>query len=318
MKTKHKGAAGMRYCCIKNDQNQQKIIPIIKEVFETETKREPPFYQIKNERNLVFALCPACGNPIQIIGFYKDNEKPFMDNPKKPFGRHYCKDIEKIGKHNQTTYEMCPYRRKKHYIRTEKRAGESLTGVQIRLKFIEHFDKVVHVAQKSMEIRYGEGIIKKMLLHYKAWEAWQYTGATLENIPWTFLYMSDSQQLYGQYIKKGGYLHRELKKKKYEAILTSSGDFVKFCGFTVKTKRLKHFFTKHISTPNDGKINEHFTAMFVITDEILQTPDIVVLEKIIYFDHDYFFNLLHYEKWDKNEQLLKLAYDTLHGRVNFT
>lgn len=81
-----------------------KVYDLTKEIYLSETKKDA-HYSITGKdgckRN--FAVCPACDNPIQILGLYKK-----LANTDKPYGKHYNHSIT-IATHNETTYRLCPY-----------------------------------------------------------------------------------------------------------------------------------------------------------------------------------------------------------------
>ena len=50
-------------------------ILITEENFANETGRQFPYAMKKNEKITYKAVCPACDNPIQIIGLFKEKKK---------------------------------------------------------------------------------------------------------------------------------------------------------------------------------------------------------------------------------------------------
>ena len=290
----------MRYCIIVDKSGVESLpIPVDVVSIEKATNREKPCFidkdgKVKNIK--VFGLCPACKNPVQIIGLYKRFET------KKPYAKHYGKTIDDIAKHDQDAYEACPYRKRREYNQNSKRVSGSALSLEIKARLIKHFDKVAYIIRKDTGIRYSKKLLKEMLKTYRGWGAWEYFGATLENIPWAFLYMTDSKSLFGQYIRKDGKLYSELKKRGVR--LKENGEFVQIFGFDGKSFNLRHYFTKHVSEPKDGEFRESVEAVFMLNDEE------ILIQKII-FDHDYFFNLVNYGTWKSDLELLALAKEIL-------
>ena len=77
-----------------------KINTISKENFEKDTGKLEPYYQV--DRDSQYAVCPACDNPISIIGLYNPNTKI------RPYGKHYPKTVEKLAVYDRYRYEACP------------------------------------------------------------------------------------------------------------------------------------------------------------------------------------------------------------------
>ena len=227
-----------------------------------------------------FDFCPHCRNCVQIAGLYKKQKSP-------------------------TTYKTCPYFAPKEYDINARRSKDDTLDTFIKADFVIHFDKIVLALKNTTGIRYGNGLLRKMIDSYCYSVGWSYTGATLENIPWIFGYMAKNQNLFGQYIKKDGFLHKELKKKKYNSIFSDGEDFVKFKGFQNKRAYLKHFYTQHNSSPKNGVLSENITMIVHIDNNNGDSERI--LEKKLTFNHDYYHNLKHYTDWVCDNEKLKLV-----------
>jgi len=301
----------MLSCIINTASGEEKTLPINKDIIEQKTLKRYPCYQTPSNDKHVFGKCTFCGNPVQIIGFYRQKDLLTMDYKKKPFARHYRKDVKGIAIHNQDTYEQCPYKRPWQYNKADKRIYNTDVSKQIKSFFIEHFDKIVRVIKNDTGILYGSSILKKMIASYKQWDAWQYIGASLENIPWVFLYMSDSQDLFGQYIQKNSRLYSEIKKKKHGAKLIDNKDTVQLNGFINPSYILTQCFTNHTSKPNNGVIDEKITIVISLQDKINEKNNITLLEQRINFDKEHFFKLINYKSWNSNSKLLKLVEDQM-------
>ncbi|MCL1999720.1 MAG: hypothetical protein FWG65_13255 [Turicibacter sp.] len=299
----------MRYCLIKTPMGLEKEIPIIKNVFEEATGRQPPQYLAVNNKIQAYAKRPACLNPVQIIGFYtRLPDGQGKNATQKSYAKHCGRNIPTLANHNQATYESCPYRIKKTYNREDKRKSGDVRSETIKQMFLLNFDKIAHLIKKIMGINYSENLLGSMLEEYIKWDAWDCVGATVENIPCFFLYMTDSQQLFGQHIKKDSFLYSELKKKEYGTLFAGSDSkTVQIAGFKNRPRaRLKHHFTGHKSEPQNGEIVESCEVVFKIYDYHKNTEQEILRKKII-FDHDYFFNLLHLDSWKTDHRLLNMA-----------
>ena len=278
-------------------------IPVIKEVFEKETEmNEQPYYQVINGEVRVFAQCPACENPVQLIGLYKTIEK-------RPYAKHTGKNIAGFPAFNYEQYELCPYRTKKVYDNNEKR---TLTKDPLALEILtilkENFDRIVYLLKKQFGINFSLSFMEETLKKYLAMQGYIYRGATMENIPWVLLYLSLNRNLYGQSIRKDSFIYTELKEQQYGIKFQEvSDESVKVVGFDCGFARLGFFLTDHRSEPRDGILYESIS--FIVTIEKNNSGiSERLLVKTIVFDHDYFFNLINYgnDKY-RNQKLLDLA-----------
>lgn len=67
------------------------------------TSKKYPFYTDKG----YYAICPSCGNPIQIINLFGDEYREENTGKKKMHGRHIRKDIIGVASYNQEEYDNC-------------------------------------------------------------------------------------------------------------------------------------------------------------------------------------------------------------------
>ncbi len=85
-------------------QGNEKSYEITKENFEQMTGRRKPYVETGADGiTRYFGICPACDNPIQLIGLYKK-----LKHTDNPYGKHYNKDAA-IAIHNEWAYQFCPY-----------------------------------------------------------------------------------------------------------------------------------------------------------------------------------------------------------------
>ena len=77
------------------------VLPINNENYIKTTGKNTPYCrQDRKGHQSLYAVCPACDNPIQIIGLFKGE---------KPYGRHYKGSIPGLAKYNADNYFNCPY-----------------------------------------------------------------------------------------------------------------------------------------------------------------------------------------------------------------
>lgn len=92
---------------------------IDKDRFESETFRREPWYQPGSAGKLAqFAVCPACDNPVQLVGLYE-----LPPNVKNPFGKHATKSIRGIAPFDSEARNDCPYFQPRQHKKTERKPG---------------------------------------------------------------------------------------------------------------------------------------------------------------------------------------------------
>lgn len=165
--------------------------------FERETQSKSPWYRERaSGEKSQFAVCPACDNPIQLIGLYR-----LPPGVKHPFGKHTTHAVPGLANIDDEAREGCPYfKPRKHNKSDRKQRFEGVPRKVIEL-LVDQFDRVEYILRRQTGIKFSQRALRHMLRSYDGERGHLYMGATLRNVPWIFAYMSDSTGLYGQVIK---------------------------------------------------------------------------------------------------------------------
>ena len=302
----------MRYYKLK--QGSQEIFEIEKEQFENKTNIDKPYYIYKESKKdySQYAVCPACDNPIEIIGLYK-----LPKNTNYPYGKHYTKSIKDLAKYNQQAYEFCPYSSKQTKVTKQSRKPK-LTDFEKNIYNLmrEYFDIVVYILSKEIDIKITNKVARELLEVYVSGKSWLYPFSTLNNLPQMLRYLYPSLSLYGQPILKDSPLYKTIKDKfpevefkeseyykNYEILEVKSGYFldIRYCLMSHKRKIVNH---KCIET-----LKLSVSTGYVINDNLRN-----IYSKIIEIDEPYFLNLVtnaDKNKEYRNQKLLDIAKEVM-------
>ncbi|ORL50919.1 hypothetical protein [Pseudomonas putida] len=199
------------------EDTESKIID--KEGFEAGTFRREPWYQPGSAGKLAqFAVCPACDNPVQLVGLYE-----LPPNVKNPFGKHATRSIRGIAPFDGDARNDCPYFQPRQHKKTERKTRFDGVPRKILKLLIEQFDRVVYILEKETHLVLSENALRGMLQRYKGERGYLYTGATLRNVPWIFAYMSDATRLFGQKVSGNAELVKAIGSKVPGAEISSAG-----------------------------------------------------------------------------------------------
>jgi len=176
--------------------NQWGEKPLDKEIFETETGRARPWY-VNNESGppSCFAVCPACDNPIQILGFYHQ-----LKNTDRPYARHYPNTISGLAVYRQEDYEFCPHAAARDCDPQARRHQGDPLSEKILDILVPNFDRVIYILEAVLGFRISDKLAKELLIDYQGQAGHRYLKATLQNIPWIFAYMTLAKSLMGRVI----------------------------------------------------------------------------------------------------------------------
>lgn len=177
------------------DDTSGKLID--KDQFEADTLRREPWYQSgSGEKLSQFAVCPACDNPIQLVGLYQ-----LPENVKNPYGKHTMSGIRNIAPLDTEARDNCPYFKPRQHQKSDRKARFDGVPRKIIKLLIEQFDRVVYILEKQTQVVLSLNALRGMLERYKGEAGFLYTGATLRNVPWIFAYMTDATPLFAQKVK---------------------------------------------------------------------------------------------------------------------
>ncbi|MBZ9559069.1 MULTISPECIES: hypothetical protein [unclassified Modicisalibacter] len=255
--------------------------PLDRARFEEETGRRNPWYA-NNEtgEKSCFAVCPGCDNPIQIIGFYRRSA-----HTPEPYARHYGRSIRGLSVYRQFAYDNCPYSAPRRYDRDARRSGSDPLGDKILDILVPNFDRVIYLLEQDIGLKITAKLAEQMLIDYRGQEGHQYMGATLQNVPWVFAYMTLSKSLVGRRVPGDEAMLDAVEKTVPGAVIDRDrmqvtwrkGQFVEvdFC------------FIHHRARHEDGNLRE--SMKMVVSHGRDNAP---VYSKVIEFDRNRFRNLV--------------------------
>ncbi|WP_432737346.1 hypothetical protein [Maridesulfovibrio sp. FT414] len=257
------------------------------------TRKLPPYYEKQERNELHFAVCPACNNPVQIIGLNKR-----LQHTDRPYAKHYHKSIVGLAVFNKEAFESCSLAHpRKNLSKDDRKPICTDRERQILLSLQENFDQVAYLFQLYSGIVMTPHLAKQMLEWFVAEQGHLYRGGSLINAPWVFVYLSRAQSLWGRKIKDAE-LQEVLSKKVPTGSINENGQFI-----TKGQEKVFFWFANHKqgkSTDNDLKETMDF---FVTCDE----KDI--FNKTITFDYELFQRLINtpVEKRTYKETFTELA-----------
>ncbi|CCP05936.1 hypothetical protein [Erwinia amylovora] len=268
----------------------QQVHKITQENFDVATKKQAPWYQQINRHQGWFAVCPACDNPIQIIGMLERDA---------PFGKHFfptsgAVSVPLKGRVDKEEYEWCPYASKnKNLTKDARRAPGSELAVLIKQTLIEQFDRVIYLLEKGIGMKISDTLAKQMLEDYRLAEGWRYRGATQQNIPWIFAYMMQAKWVRGR-IFYDAELIEELCTKRPDLMCNDKRqiavkDEKKFCDLSFSFIRHRRHVDQH-------------TLSESVEFNIANSKQDTICRRNIAFDHSHFLKLIN----SKNEAHRKM------------
>jgi hypothetical protein len=248
----------MRYCKLR--LNDTELVPIDRDVFEETTRKKEPWYPKSfhgEPDGTPRAICPACDNPVQIIGFYKARSDGV-----RPYGKHTGKAVRGFQHFSPEDYKWCPLAEKRKTLPTGKIKKVSSSGIpeKILAIVIARLDLIVSIISEEIGVQISAQLAQKMLETFIYNEGHLYVGATLQNIPWMFAYMSNAQSLFGQTITNNSLLIERIRERIPHSHISATGKVSK----SEMYYALSFCFIHHKRDVVDGEVKE--SLQFVVSD----------------------------------------------------
>lgn len=247
--------------------------------FEKDTKKIAPWYQTENGKERHFAVCPACDNPIRIVGLY--DPLPHTD---RPYGKHCEKKIPGFPYFDPSAFDWCPYLAKNTSGTVRGRRPLNEVSVKILGIVLAQFDRVVHLLRKDLGFRMLRKQAQQMLTHWLEAEGYLYRDATLRNIPWMVAYRTRGLNLYGQPVQEPA-LREAIEHRAPGLEVEPDGRIVRT---DQKYHQLMWCCVDHQFRTKEGVLEE--TMEFVVWSDHRNN---VIHRKTISFEPQYFDNLLN-------------------------
>ncbi|MHA6973678.1 hypothetical protein [Levilactobacillus brevis] len=281
------------------------VYEISKENYERCSKRRTKYVNRPGEKEAYYGVCPACDNPIQLIGLYRVAD----GSNRRPYGRHNKGSIKGLANYSEIDYLNCPYSNPNQTNKKNHKRPESPLTRSILKTVITQFDRVIYLLNKQTGLHITKGLAQLMLEEYLNKEGWRFRMATMGNIPWTFAECSRARPLFGRYVTKDSELYRVLKDKCPEVVFEETD----YNQNIVQVKSDKQFITLqfvflyHKQTLKEEHLTESIDFM-IFQLNTLGEDDILFQIKLP-VDTNYFANLVNdmSHQARRNQSLLKMA-----------
>lgn len=175
--------------------------------YEKYTLKQEPYY--KDGKH--YAVCPGCGNTLQIISLYNNNNLDKNKRVVKLHARHCGSSIEGFKKYSDEDYRTCPFSNPLNFTSIQKRVTNN--GYNEIVEIIKNYPEYLYrEINKITGIYFSENKFKEMLKNFIDYEGYNYKYINKFNLPYGFLNVQKSINIYSQSVFEGTELSIEIKK----------------------------------------------------------------------------------------------------------
>lgn len=211
------------------------VFLVNKKNYHEQTARDKKYIIKDSGGPKLYAICPACDNPIQIIERKNNNKSITM------YARHAKQNIPNVAIYDQAAYDSCFLSNPKIMSKgNNRRKNDSKEASEIYNKIKENFEILIQIIRRKTGISFNYQHAEDMLKDFVSYKGHTYEHINLLNIPYAFMYLIDNINI------ENCYVDNEI----VESIKKNSQDFYcdNFKKINKKTKSLKEivcFFSEH-------------------------------------------------------------------------
>ncbi len=174
-------------------------------------KKEPYFQVDAREKEKHYAICPECGNPIQIINLFGQEYEEKITKKRNTHARHTGKDIAGLPKHDQLKYLSCPLHNANSFSCKQLRNDEIYNSNLLSL-INKNKSKIIKDIREITGINFSNNYLEKIIQTYINSNNYSYSHTHRFNIPYSILYTSMSLDLYGRFLLINNYVSNEIER----------------------------------------------------------------------------------------------------------
>lgn len=187
----------MNVFAVLNSDNTESLT---EENYSEKTNKDKPYYRPEiSQKCPYFAICPKCGNPIQIINLYKDTMEENQTGRKGLHAKHYTNSISDLAVFDNNKFQKCPLKAKVslgyHQIRKDKVENERLRNLVNNNR-----RKICNYIRQIINIYFNNNKINEWINEYLNKRYYEYKGADDRNLPYSILVTHQAINIFGQKI----------------------------------------------------------------------------------------------------------------------
>ena len=185
------------------DSNE--IFELTKENYSLQTEGKEGFSFVVDDKKKMFAICPACNNPVEIVALYSTK--------RKPHAKHYPHTIEGLAKIDIDSMLACKYftgkrgDTKKGDDKVPKGKLEKILCATMR----DYFDVAISFFEQIVGVKISFQFAQQLLDEWIKNTEWEYFCCTNSTLLFTCLYGTFEYPLYGRKVFIDSPIYKLLK-----------------------------------------------------------------------------------------------------------
>ena len=168
--------------------------------FEKQTCHEFPYYRTKKDNRLsLYAICPECGNPIQIINLYGEEMMQNVTHKITLYGKHIGRAVDGFSYWSEIEMKNCSLYNPSPLGNTEIRT-KTEESEEIRKIIERNWKKIKQDIRGIIGVNLTNKIMDHMYQVFMDSHAYSYKAVNKYNIPYAMLRYQEAISIYNAFL----------------------------------------------------------------------------------------------------------------------
>ena len=164
-----------------------KALKLSVDEFEKQTCHDYPYYRTNKDKRLsLYALCPECGNPIQIVNMYGEEMMQNVTHKVTLYGKHTGRAVEGFPYWNEAEMKNCSLYKPSPLGNTEIRT-KTKESEEIKEIIEKNWRRIKQDIRGIVGVNIPNSVMEHMYEVFMESHAYSYKAVNKYNIPYAML-----------------------------------------------------------------------------------------------------------------------------------
>lgn len=253
-----------------------KALELSVDEFEKQTCHEYPYYRTKKDKKLsLYAICPECGNPIQIVNMYGEEMMQNVTHKVTLYGKHTGRAVEGFPYWNEVAMKNCSLYKPSPLGNTEIRT-KTEESEEIKKIIETNWRKIKQDIRSIVGVNLPNTVMEHMYEVFMESHAYSYKAVNKYNIPYAMLRYQEAISIYHAFLFESSM--SEIVKDK----INNNSKYFEISDKEIKRKVSRHYNLGIYLTKYQRKENKQYIHMVIYEADIYGKDERnIILEECI-------------------------------------
>lgn len=177
-----------------------KALKLSVDEFEKQTCHDYPYYRTNKDKRLsLYAICPECGNPIQIVNMYGEEMMQNVTHKVTLYGKHTGRAVEGFPYWNEAEMKNCSLYKPSPLGNTEIRT-KTKESEEIKEIIEKNWRRIKQDIRGIVGVNIPNSVMEHMYEVFMESHAYSYKAVNKYNIPYAMLRYQETISIYHTFL----------------------------------------------------------------------------------------------------------------------